>query len=100
MKKRQFWISILAGLMAAIMLFGLIASAIPFFASAKSSAQIKEEINALKEQMKDQQSEISRLEGQLSANMDKMEDIVARKNVIFLFVKSFYRAFKSGRCAV
>ncbi len=82
MKKRQFWISVLAGLMAAIMLFGLIASAIPFFVSAKSSAQIKEEINSLKEQMKDQQAEISRLEGQLSANMDKMEDMVAQKNVI------------------
>ena len=82
MKKRQFWISVLAGLLAALMLFGVIASAIPFFVSAKSSAQIKEEINALKEQMKDQQAEISKLEGQLSANMDKMEDMVAQKNVI------------------
>ena len=83
MKNKKFWVSILAGLLAAIMLFGLIAGILPTYVSAeKSSAEIKEEINQWKEQLKQNQSEVSKLEGQLSANMDKMEDVVNQKNVI------------------
>ncbi len=83
MRNRRFWASILAGLLAAIMLLGIIASAIPTRASAeKSSAEIKQEINELKDQQKQNQKEISKLKGQLSANLDKMEDIVAQKNNI------------------
>lgn len=83
MKQRKFWVSILAGLLAALMLFGIIASTLPTFASAaKSSSDIKKEINALKEQKKEIQAQLAVLEGQLSDNMDKMEDIVAQKNVI------------------
>ena len=83
MKNKKFWVSILAGLLAAVMLFGLIAGILPTYVSAeKSSAEIKEEINQWKEQLKQNQSEVSKLEGQLSANMDKMEDVVNQKNVI------------------
>lgn len=83
MKNKKFWVSILAGLLAAIMLFGLIAGILPTYVNAeKSSAEIKEEINQWKEQLKQNQSEVSKLEGQLSANMDKMEDVVNQKNVI------------------
>ena len=82
MKNKKFWVSLLAGLMAALMLFGLIAGILPTYVSAeKSSAEIKEEINQWKEQLKQNQSEVSKLEGQLSANMDKMEDVVNQKNV-------------------
>ena len=82
MKNKKFWVSLLAGLMAALMLFGLIAGILPTYVSAeKSSAEIKEEINQWKEQLKQNQSEVSKLEGQLSDNMDKMEDVVNQKNV-------------------
>ncbi len=82
MKNKKFWVSLLAGLLAALMLFGLIAGILPTYVSAeKSSAEIKEEINQWKEQLKQNQSEVSKLESQLSANMDKMEDVVNQKNV-------------------
>jgi len=83
MRNRKFWVGLLAGLLAAVMIFGIIASALPTYASAeKSSAQIKQEINQMKEQLKKNQSEVAKLEAQVDANMDKMEDIVANKNVI------------------
>ncbi len=83
MKNKKLWVSILAGLLAALMVFGIIAGALPSYVSAaKSSAEIQQEINQMKEQLKNNRSEVAKLEGQLSANMDKMEDIVANKNLI------------------
>ena len=83
MKNKRLWVSLMAGLLAALMIFGIIAGALPTYVSAeKSSAEIKQEINQMKEQLKNNKSEVAKLEGQLSANMDKMEDIVANKNLI------------------
>ena len=83
MKHKKLWVSLLAGLLAALMIFGIIASALPTHVSAaKSSAQIQREINQMKEQLKKNRNEVAKLEGQISANMDKMEDIVANKNLI------------------
>ena len=83
MKNKKLWVSLLAGLLAALMIFGIIASALPTRVSAaKSSAQIQQEINQMKEQLKKNRNEVAKLEGQISANMDKMEDIVANKNLI------------------
>ena len=83
MNRRKLMVSILAGLMAAVMIFGLIASILPTPAgAAKSSAQIQQEINQMKEQLKKNKNEVAKLESQLSDNMDKMEDIVAQKNLI------------------
>ena len=83
MKNKKLWVSLLAGLLAALMIFGIIASALPTRVSAaKSSAEIQQEINQMKEQLKNNRNEVAKLEGQISANMDKMEDIVANKNLI------------------
>ncbi len=83
MRNKKLWVSILAGFLAALMVFGIIAGILPTMATAeRSSAEIKEEINQWKEQLKQNQSEVSKLEGQLSANMNKMEEVVAQKNVI------------------
>lgn len=83
MNHRKFWVSLMAGLLAALMLFGIIAGALPTYASAeRSSAEIKQEIDQWKEQLKENQSQVAELEGQLSANMNKMEEVVAQKNVI------------------
>ncbi len=82
MKHKRVWVSILAGLLAALMIFGIVAGALPTYVSAeKSSAQLKQEIDQMKEQLKKNQSEVAKLEGQLSANMDKMEDVVNQKNL-------------------
>ena len=82
MDKRKLFISILAGLLAALMIFGIIASAIPQASAAKSSSQIKNEINDLKSDKNKIEKEIAKLEGQLSSNLSEMKDIVAQKNVI------------------
>ena len=81
MDKRRLIISIIAGLLAALMIFGIVASIISVDA-AKSSSQIKEEINDLKSDKKKIEKELAKLEGQLSSNLSEMKDIVAQKNVI------------------
>ena len=83
MKNRKLLVSILAGALAAVLIFGLIAGALPSYVSAeKSSAEIQQEINAMKEQLKKNQQEVAKLEGQLSSNMDKMEDVIKQKDLV------------------
>lgn len=83
MKTRKFWVGLLAGLLAAVMIFGLIAGSLGSYVSAeKSSAEIKEEINQMKEQLKKNKNEVANLKSQVKANMNKMEDIVENKNLI------------------
>lgn len=84
MKKRQLWVSILAGLLAALMIFGIIASVLPTYASAakKSSDEIKKELEAMREELKKQQAEVNSIQGQIDDNVKKMESAVTRKNLI------------------
>ena len=83
MKNRKLWVSILAGLLAALMILGIVASAIPTYASAeKSSSEIKQEINDWKEKQEEISAEIADLESQISDNMSQMEEIVEQKNLI------------------
>ncbi len=83
MKNKKLWVSLLAGIMAALIVFGIIAGSLQtYVGAAKSSAEIKQEINQMKEQLKQNQSQVAQLRGQVNANMDKMEDIVENKNLI------------------
>lgn len=82
MNKRKLLVSIIAGLMAAVMVFGLIAMAIPSADAAKSSSEIQEEIDALKEEQKKNREQLAVLQGQLSENLDEINQIVERKNTI------------------
>ena len=52
MKNRKKLVSILAGVMAAIMLLTLIFSILPMRAAAASSSEIRKQINALQEHQK------------------------------------------------
>ena len=83
MNKRKLLVSIIAGLLAALMVFGIVASVIPTRAHAeKSSSQIEEEINEWKEKKEENEEKMAELEGKLSDNWEKMEDMVEQKNVI------------------
>ena len=82
MKNRKFLVSLLAGIMAFLLLFGLIAGIIPSYVSAESSSVIKEQLDALEEEKKKLQAEIEKLEQKLSDNRDEMEAVVSQKNVI------------------
>ncbi len=82
MKNRKRLVSILAGVMAAVMLLTLILSILPTHAHAASSSEIRKQINALKEQKEELQQQIEDVKSQYKKNEDEIMDIVARKNVI------------------
>ena len=82
MKHRKFKLSLLAGLLAVVMAFGVIGDVLPHEAEAASSSALKEQLDALKEEKKQIQSQLKDLESQLSDNLGDMEAIVAQKNVI------------------
>jgi len=80
-KKRQLWASIVAGILAAALLLGLIAIAVPH-AHAESSSEIKARIEKMEEEKEVIEARIEELEGQIDSNMDEMEAIVAQKDLI------------------
>lgn len=82
MNKRKKLISILAGIMAAVMVLTLILGLLPTKANAASSSEIRKQINSLKEQKSEIQSQIKDLKEQYKQNENEIEDIVSKKNVI------------------
>ena len=82
MKKHNRLVSILAGLMAAVMLLTLLVGILPVSASAKSSKEIKEEINALKGDQSAIWAELDALRGEQDANWESIEEMVEHKNNI------------------
>jgi len=82
MKNRKRLISIVAGILAAIMLLSLIASILPVTGVAASSSEIRKQINELKEQKNEIAEQIKDVQAQYQQNEDELLDIVARKNAI------------------
>ncbi len=82
MKNCKKFVSVLAGIMAAVMLLTLILSLLPVKTYAASSSEIRKQINKLKEQKTELQSQISDLKTQYAENEDDIADIVTRKNLI------------------
>ena len=82
MNKRKRMVSILAGIMAAVMLLTLILSVIPTRASAASSGEIKKQITALKKKVEETKKEIKEVQAQYEENEDEIANIISKKNVI------------------
>ncbi len=82
MKKRKRLISILAGIMAAVMVLTLLISILPVRSYALSSSQIRTQINGLQNEKNKIRSQIADLKKQYEKNNDEIKDIVAKKNVI------------------
>lgn len=83
MLKRKKWIKFAAGLLVAAMIFGPLGSTLPAYVSAeKSSEEIQTEINSLKGEQEAIRAQLAVLKGQLSTNLNKLEDIVKQKNLI------------------
>ena len=82
MRNRKLWVSLLAGLMALVMLLGLVLSVLPVNANAASSSALKEQLDELEDQKAEIDEQIKQLQGQLEDNLDEMEKIVAQKNLI------------------
>lgn len=81
MRNRKKWVSILAGIMAAVMLLSLILSLIPV-ARAASSSEIRQQINDLKSQQNEIREQMEELENQYKENEDEIADLVIRKGMI------------------
>ena len=82
MKNRKRFVSVLAGVMAAVMLLTLMLSILPTFAGAASSSEIRRQINELKKQKQELQSQIKDVQEQYKENENEIADIIAKKNVI------------------
>lgn len=82
MKNRKLWVSILAGILAFIMVAGLIVGVLPGAADAASLSELESQLADLEAQKKEIDSQISDLRSQLSDNLSDMEAIVAQKNII------------------
>ena len=82
MRNRKRLVSILAGILAASMLLALLVSVLPVSASAKSSKEIKEEINALKGDRSEIWSQLESLQSQQDAAWESIEEMVEHKNNI------------------
>lgn len=81
MKKRKQIVSILAGIMAAVMLLTLVLSLLPTPASA-SSSEIRKQINELKKEKEEIQGKIKEVKEQYKENENEIADIIAKKGVI------------------
>ena len=81
MDKRKLFISILAGIMALVMLLGLVAGFIPA-AHAATSSELKAQLDKLEEDKAAIDAEIEKLNGQITENNDDMKEMVAQKNLI------------------
>ena len=82
MKNKKMLVSLLAGFMAFLILFGLIAGVLPSFVSAESSSAIQEQLDELEKEKEALQEKLNNLKKQYSTNMDKVEGVVAQKKVI------------------
>lgn len=82
MKNRKKWVSILAGIMAAIMLLSLILSLVPTHAHAASSSEIKKQIAELKNQKKELEGQMKDVQNQYEENEDEIANLVNQKNTI------------------
>ncbi len=81
MKNRKLWISILSGIMAGLMLLGLILSILPSTVFAvKSSEEIQEELKDLQQQQDELAGKMSSVQGERSQNQNSVENVVAQKN--------------------
>ena len=82
MEKRKLFVSILAGIMALVMILGLIAGFIPTTAHAATSSELKAQLDALKADKAEIDAEIKRIKGQISENNDDMKEMVAQNDLI------------------
>ena len=94
MKNNKRFVSLLAGIMAAVLILSLLAGIIPAV-SAASSAELQQELSDLKAQRKQTQEEISKLSGQIDENMTEIEKIVAEKNAIDREITLLYQQIEN-----
>lgn len=82
MKNRKRFVSIMAGIMAALMLLTLILGLLPTPVHAASSSEIRKQINHLKEEKEEIKEKIKEVQAQFEENENEIVNIIAKKNII------------------
>lgn len=82
MKNRKCWVSLVAAILTVVMLLTLIVGILPHDASAETSGELKEQLDALQADKDALLEQINALEKQRSENLYDMEGIIDQKNVI------------------
>ena len=82
MDKRKLIVSILAGLLALVMVFGLVVGILPGQADAASSSELKNQLDQLQAQKDAISQQLAELEKQQSGNRDDIQSIIDQKAVI------------------
>ena len=90
MKNRKKMVSMLAGVMAFIMLLSLVLSLLPTKAHAASSSEIRKQINQLKEEKAEIKDKIKEVQAEYQENENEIADIISRKNVIDQEIQLLY----------
>ena len=81
MKSPKKFTSILAGILAAVMVLSLFLSLVPG-ASAASSSELRKQIDAMKKTQKELRERMAGIESDIAANENEILEMVGKKNVI------------------
>ena len=82
MRNRKLWVSILAGILAVIMILSLVVGVLPGLVNAESLSELEQQVAALKKEKEKYDAHVKELEGQLSENLSDMQAMVDQKNTI------------------
>ncbi len=78
-QKKRIWVSVVAGVLALVMILGLVFSILPVQAAAKSSSDLKGDLAALEKKAAAIKEEQRQLEKEQAANTAETRDTVDRK---------------------
>ena len=82
MKLKKKIISLLCVSMTLVLMLSSVGGVVPIRAEAASSAAIKEDINEIREERQELQDQMAGLSQIINENLDKIDKVVAEKNVI------------------
>ncbi len=82
MSNKKFWVSLLAGIMAGVMILTLLLQLIPVNAQAATSSEIKNQIDKMEEDQEALQDKLNELEESRKENLSEMEDIIEQKSIV------------------
>ena len=82
MKNKKFWVSLMAAIMAGIMLLTLLLQLIPSQVHAASSSEIRNQIEAMEKEQAAIQNKLEELENKRQDNQTEIEGIVAQKKLL------------------
>ena len=82
MNNKKFWVSLLAGIMAGIMILALLLQLIPTPAQAATSSEIKNQIEQMEKDQAALQKELDDLKDKRKENLSEMQDIIEQKNIV------------------